>query len=230
MQSNRMWWDKAVCGLAHHPISHICDEGNRTQSLAALKRGGGKKKYTTQQQNSRLASAPTSPGVANLGIDPEPQATHAQLPCTGHITRPPALDWQNDCCVIYISTGTEKWASKGSRDWHCQVALGLSHTLGWPQPSKEQCNSWGVTVISHAGTVPRAPILPDFPRHVACVSQLPKQMKVAAGWKWLATLVLAAAVARSHSQRAQSWLESNEPGGSPIIMSLFYRRITSSVS
>lgn len=39
MQSNRMWWDKAVCGLAHHPISYVCDKGNRAQSLAALRRG-----------------------------------------------------------------------------------------------------------------------------------------------------------------------------------------------
>lgn len=39
MQSNRIWWDKAVCGLAHHPISYIWDKGNTAQSLAALRSG-----------------------------------------------------------------------------------------------------------------------------------------------------------------------------------------------
>lgn len=72
MQSNRMRWDKAVCGLAHHPISYSCDKGNRTQSLAALRRGGEKKYTAQQQQNPQAGSAPTSLGVANLGIDPEP--------------------------------------------------------------------------------------------------------------------------------------------------------------
>lgn len=226
MQSNRMWWDKAVCGLAHHPISYIWDKGNRAQSLAALRRG--EKTPTTQQQNPKASSDPTSLGVANSGIDPEQWATRAQLPRPGHITRPPALDWHHDYWVIYVSAGREKRASKGSRDWHCQVVLGLSHALGWPQLSKEQWDSWGVTVISHVGTVPRAPILPDFPRHVACVSQLPQQMKVVAGWKWFITLVLAAAVIRSHSP--WSWLESKEPGGSRIITSLFYHRSIGSVS
>lgn len=106
MKPNSMWLDKAVCGLAHHPISYIFDKGNSTQSLAALRRGG--KKYTTQQQNPNAGSAPSSLGVANLGMDPETQATHAQLSQTGYITRPPALDWQNDHCVIYIPAGRAK--------------------------------------------------------------------------------------------------------------------------
>lgn len=65
-----------MCGLAYRPISYVCDKGNRTQSPAALRMR--EKKCTTQQQpNPKAGSAPTSLGVGNLRIDPEPRANHA---------------------------------------------------------------------------------------------------------------------------------------------------------
>lgn len=100
MQSNRMWWDKAVCGLAHHPISHICDKGNRTQSLAALKRGGGKKKIhnpTTKLKGWLLL--PLVQGWPTWGLI----LSHRQLTHSSHVQA--------------TSQGHQPWTDKMTAAW-----------------------------------------------------------------------------------------------------------------
>lgn len=244
MQSNRMWWDKAVCGLAHHPVSSIRDKGNRTQSFAALRRG--KKKYTTQQQqNPKASSAPTSLGVANLGIDTEPQATRDDAPATGCIRMATPCD-----APTYgmhhkaTSLGLTKWLL-------CDLHLSWERKMS--QQGQQRLTLPGCPGIEpHTGLAPALKGTVQFlgsHRYLPCgncsqSSHSPwlsktcgmcftaSQTDEGCGRVKMVSQPRASSSGHqeSFSRQARSWLESNKPGGSQIIMSLFYCSITSSVS
>jgi len=219
-----MWWDKAVCGLAHHPVSCISDKENRTQSLATLRSGGKKKKQnhhtgrkpkgwfcSQQSRGGRLedqswATAPTyrlHHKATSFGL-PERLLCDSQL-------RPERKMSQQ---------GQQRLTLPGCPgiEPHTRLAPALKGTVQFlgshRSPPRGNCSQsshssrlskpWGVCFTASQADEGCGRVKMAHHPHASSSGHQ-----------------------QSFSQQAGSWSESNEPGGSPTTTSLFYRRITS---